>query len=190
MQFMNECSQTPSYIAQYCDVELKKGLKGASEQEIDSRLSAIVRLFCCLHGRDIFIKSYTKFLASRLLNKTLLSQEAEQEMLQKLKVECGVNTMNKISKMFTDMEMSKELQTAFTKVKGAEIAGIAFSAEVLTNGTWPTDASPNASIPAPMKQCQASYTAFYQNKHNNRKLDWLYHNGQAEVTTPFTDKPF
>jgi hypothetical protein len=152
-------------------------LKGASEQEIDSRLSAIVRLFCCLHGRDIFIKSYTKFLASRLLNKTLLSQEAEQEMLQKLKVECGVNTMNKISKMFTDMEMSKELQTAFTKVKGAEIAGIAFSAEVLTNGTWPTDASPSASIPAPMKQCQAAYTAFYQNKHNNRKLDWLYHNG-------------
>jgi uncharacterized membrane-anchored protein len=31
MQFMNECSNTPAYIAQFCDVELKKGLKGASE---------------------------------------------------------------------------------------------------------------------------------------------------------------
>jgi len=113
MQFMNECASTPAFIAQYCDAELKKGLKGKNEKEIDDRLSAIVRLFCCLHGRDIFIKSYTKFLASRLLNKTLLSQEAEQEMLQKLKVECGVNTMNKISKMFTDIEMSKELQKNF-----------------------------------------------------------------------------
>lgn len=96
MQFMNECSQTPSYIANYTDVELKKGLKGSTEAEIDTRLSAIVRLFCCLHGRDIFIKAYTKFLAQRLLNKTLLAQEYEEAMLAKLKVECGVNTMNKV----------------------------------------------------------------------------------------------
>jgi len=103
MAFMNECSQTPSHIAYFADKELKQGLKGTSEEEVDARLSAIVRLFCCLHGRDIFIKAYTKFLAARLLNKTLLSQEAEEKMLEKLKVECGVNTMNKISKMFSDM---------------------------------------------------------------------------------------
>lgn len=110
MQFMNECSQTPSYIANFSDIELKKGLKGATENEIDARLSAIVRLFCCLHGRDIFIKAYEKFLANRLLNKTLLSQESEECMLQKLKVECGTNTMNKASKMFSDMQLSKDLQ--------------------------------------------------------------------------------
>ena len=44
-----------------------------------------------------------KFLASRLLNKTFLSQEAEEIMLSKLKVECGHNTTNKMSQMFTDL---------------------------------------------------------------------------------------
>lgn len=95
--FMNQCQFTPHYIASYCDNELKKGLKGVSEQETEARLEAIIRLFCCLHGRDVFIKAYTKFLASRLLNKTFLSKDAEELMLQKLKVECGHNTVNKIS---------------------------------------------------------------------------------------------
>jgi hypothetical protein len=100
---MNECTHTPSYIAHFVDIELKRGFKGVLEQDIDSRLSAIVRLFCCLHGRDIFLQQYTKLLSTRLLNKTLLSQEAEEMMLQKLKVECGVNAVSKMSKMFSDM---------------------------------------------------------------------------------------
>jgi cullin 3 len=88
---------------------LKKGLKGVSPAEQEARLEAIIRLFCCLHGRDVFIKAYTKFLASRLLGKSFLSVEAEEQMLGKLKVECGHNTVNKISQMFTDINLSKEL---------------------------------------------------------------------------------
>jgi hypothetical protein len=73
MDFMNECHSTPTFLAHFTDFELKKGMKGQTETEIDNRLSAIVRLFCCLHGRDIFIKAYSKFLAQRLLNRTILS---------------------------------------------------------------------------------------------------------------------
>lgn len=80
-KFMNSCAQTPFYIANYADKELRVGLKGVSNEEVESRLDAIVKLFCCLHGRDTFIKAYTKFLSTRLLNKTFLSQEAEESML-------------------------------------------------------------------------------------------------------------
>ena len=61
--FMNKCDKTPHYIAIYCDNEFKKGFKQVSEDEIDKKLDAIVRLFCCLHGRDIFIGSYSNMLA-------------------------------------------------------------------------------------------------------------------------------
>ena len=61
--FMNNCQFTPHYIASYCDNEFKKGLKGLSDADIEIRLEAIIRLFCCLHSKDVFIKSYTKFLA-------------------------------------------------------------------------------------------------------------------------------
>ena len=55
-KFMNECSMTPHFIAAYCDNEFKKGLKGINEIETNARLNAIIDLFRCLYGRDIFIK--------------------------------------------------------------------------------------------------------------------------------------
>jgi hypothetical protein len=79
--FMNTCPSTPYNIALYTDSEFKKGLKQLSDIQIDSRLSAIVRLFCCLHGRDTFIHSYTNFLSLRLLNKSSVSDQAEELMI-------------------------------------------------------------------------------------------------------------
>ena len=137
---MNKCEYTPHYIAGYCDNEFKKGLKGVSEADTNARLDSIIRLFCCLHGRDVFIKAYTKHLSGRLLNKSSLSKDAEELMLQKLKVECGHNTVNKLSQMFTDMNLSKDLMTEFrgtTNAKSIQAAGVDFVAEVLTNGHWP-----------------------------------------------------
>jgi tRNA(Glu) U13 pseudouridine synthase TruD len=52
---------------------MKQGILGLSNEEVDARLSAIVRLFCCLHGRDVYIKAYQSYLSQRLLNKTMIS---------------------------------------------------------------------------------------------------------------------
>ena len=79
--FMNECSQTPFYLAAYSHKELTSGLKGVSDEDQQERLDAIIRLFCCLHGRDTYMKAYVKYLSQRLLNKTMLSMEAEELML-------------------------------------------------------------------------------------------------------------
>ena len=151
---MNKCTVTPHFIASYCDNELRKGIKGVSDAEIEQRLDAIIRLFCCLHGRDIFIKQYTKFLASRLLNKTFISKESEELMLQKLKVECGHNTVNKISQMFTDINLSKDLMAEFkAKPHKAMIDGVEFSTEVLTNGHWPEQNTGACTLPPELKPC-------------------------------------
>jgi hypothetical protein len=66
--------------------------------------------------------------------------EAEELMLQKLKVECGHNTVNKLSQMFTDMNLSKDLINDFKKTSASKQIsnmGVEFVAEVLTNGHWP-----------------------------------------------------
>lgn len=116
---MNKSQYTPHYIAAYCDNEFKKGFKGVAENEVLERIDAIIKLFCCLHGRDVFIKAYTRLLSQRLLDKSYLSIDSEMAMLQKLKVECGHNTVNKISQMFTDLNLSKDLMQEF---KGTAIA--------------------------------------------------------------------
>lgn len=60
---MNGQPFTPNYIAQFTDREMRVGLKGVADFEVDKRLSAIINLFRCLHGRDIFIKAYEMELA-------------------------------------------------------------------------------------------------------------------------------
>ena len=53
---MNQQQFTPVYIAQYADREFRQGLRGVSDFEMNKRLDAIINLFCCLHGRDTFLK--------------------------------------------------------------------------------------------------------------------------------------
>jgi hypothetical protein len=102
----------------------------------------------------VFIKAYTKFLAGRLLNKTYLSNDAEELMLQKLKVECGHNTVNKISQMFTDITLSKDLMIAFKqKFPSGTVDGVEFSTEVLTNGHWPEQNAAACTLPPELKFC-------------------------------------
>ena len=88
---MNSQQFTPAYIAQYSDMLFRTGLKGKDDDEIETKLDALIRLFCCLHGRDVFLKQYEKELSGRLLNKTSIDWSIEEKMIQKLKVECGAN---------------------------------------------------------------------------------------------------
>lgn len=95
--------------------------------------------------------------------------------------------MNKVSRMLSDMQASKDMQMEFNR---PEIAGIQFTVEILTNGVWPNDAAPRCEIPQPMKSCTTQFLAFYKNKHHNRRLDWLYQHGQTEVQPTFTHEPY
>jgi hypothetical protein len=75
-----------------------------------------------------------------LLNKIFLSKDAEELMLQKLKVECGHNTVNKLAQMFNDINISRDLMNEFRATqtyKNMVTAGVDFSAEILTGGHWP-----------------------------------------------------
>ena len=139
LNFMNKFSETPQYMAEYCDYLFKSGIKGMSENEIEENLDAVIRLFRCLHNRDIFIKAYTKHQASRLLNKTSLNTDAEQSMISKLKIESGFNTIQKLSRMFTDMDLSKNTMEDFKKKNSGTTVfkGVNINVDILTSGIWP-----------------------------------------------------
>jgi hypothetical protein len=66
------------------DNEQKKNFKQLSMVEIEMKLDKVIKIFCCLNGRDEFISAYSKLLASRLLDKNSVSDEAEVKMIQKL----------------------------------------------------------------------------------------------------------
>lgn len=189
--FMNKNKFSAPFIASFCDMEMRKGLKGISETETEQRLDAIIRLFVCLHDRDVFIRNYTRYLSKRLLDNLSVSDEAEQRMIAKLKVECGHNIVNRIANMFQDIHISKTMMNEFeARPHQGSPDGISLVVQVLRNGCWPDQNVEPCTIPPDLVPCKNEFERYYGNKHHGRNLTWLLGFGQCELATLFAPKRY
>ena len=66
----------------------------------------MIKIFCCLSGRDEFIKVYSRLLASRLFDKSLEKIEDEIKIIQLLQIECGYSAVKSLKIMIEDIEKS------------------------------------------------------------------------------------
>lgn len=190
--FMNKFAETPQYMAEYCDHMFRVGIKGMSQNEIEENLDAVIRLFRCLHNRDIFIKAYTKHQATRLLNKSSLNNDSEKSMISKLKIESGFNTVQKLSRMFTDIELSVNIMDEFKKKNknSTVFQGVDINVDILTSGIWPEQNVHPCKLPSELARCAQKFNLFYKEKHSGRHLTWLYNNCKVEINTVCFSKTY
>ncbi|CAF1045974.1 unnamed protein product [Adineta ricciae] len=175
--FINQRANKPAeLIAKAVDARLRTGNKEASEEELEKILDRLLILFRFIHGKDVFEAFYKKDLAKRLLVGKSASVDAEKSMLLKLKQECGNVFTSKLEGMFKDMELSKDIMTAFDQyMHGRGSPGnIGMSVYVLTMGFWPTYPTVSAVLPPEFCRLQEIFTSFYLSKHTGRKLQWQY----------------
>merc|ERR1719421_1196375 len=116
--FVNLNMHSSEYISLFVDEQLRKGMKGASEDEVDGVLDKVVMLFRYLQEKDVFEKYYKQHLAKRLLSGRSVSDDVERSMIQKLKTECGYQYTSKLEGMFMDMKVSVDTQEAFRNAMG------------------------------------------------------------------------
>lgn len=70
-------------------------------------------VFKYIEDKDIFQKFYSRMLAKRLVHSTSASDEAEGNMISKLKEACGFEYTSKLQRMFSDIAVCKELNDQF-----------------------------------------------------------------------------
>mmetsp|Transcript_81622 Transcript_81622/g.210149 ORF Transcript_81622/g.210149 Transcript_81622/m.210149 type:complete len:755 (-) Transcript_81622:486-2750(-) len=182
---LNKDTRCAKYLALFCDLQLKKGLKGRNEDEMMSLVSQVVSLFAHLKDKDIFLDFYKRNLSRRLLNKHSVSNDAEDAFITKLKVECGQQAIQKLASMFTDMALSDQLQDEYAKLShGGSPGGVAHEVRVLQTNAWPEKADETNVVPCDeMVGCIQAFETFYHSKHSGRKLRWIYNMGQVELTS-------
>jgi cullin 3 len=83
---INENLRSAEFISLFLDENLKKGLKGKSDEEVESLLDQAIVLFRFLREKDIFDRYYKQHLAKRLLLGRSVGEDAERSMISKLKV--------------------------------------------------------------------------------------------------------
>ncbi|EKD14824.1 uncharacterized protein L3040_003957 [Drepanopeziza brunnea f. sp. 'multigermtubi'] len=191
-------SKTGEMIAKYMDTLLRGGLKavprsltsdaqdrddaekqglastGDEDAELDRQLEQALELFRFIEGKDVFEAFYKQDLARRLLLSRSASQDAERNMLAKLKIECGTNWTHNLEQMFKDQQIAKDEMIAYKEyLKEKEInPAVDLQVFVLSAASWPTYADDEVNMPSEVARQIERYERQYKHKHNGRRLIW------------------
>lgn len=178
-QFINDLREAPEYISLFIDDNLRRGIKGRTEIEVDAVLDKAVTLFRYLTDKDLFERHYKNHLSRRLLNNRSLSHDAEKQMIGKLKMEVGVAFTSKLEGMFKDMNVSEEMTLEFKRrMQDREDTPFKtdLSVNVLTSTFWPTKVMGGSDktciYPPEIEGIRDAFTKYYLHRHSGRKLMW------------------
>jgi hypothetical protein len=192
--FMNK-EHYSKQLSNFCDFEMKVGMKGANESQIEEKLNNIINLFKCLNNKLIFQIEYAKKLSDRLIQGKSISLIAEKSLISKLKAEAGVTYVNKMTSMMQDLETSKtemdQYRSSPTHNRGCP-NGIPFNVQVLQHGAWEIDKTKfeKFDIPVFLTKCMEDFNQFYINRHKTHKLTWAQGLGNLEIQYLYLKKSY
>lgn len=195
--------RSSEYISLFIDENMKKGIKGKTEMEVDIVLEKAITLLRYVQDKDLFERYYKKHLCRRLLMNKSISNEVEKQMISKMKIELGNNFTLKLEAMFKDMTISEELTAGFKKhIEGLgekDPKRIELAINVLTSMTWPSEnmggtveeegRRPKCNFPSAVEKVKTSFEKFYSQKHSGRQLTWLANMGSADIRATFPKVP-
>lgn len=198
-EFINEFDRSAEYLSLFFDDNLKKGIKGKTETEVDTLLDKGIHLLRYIQDKDLFERYYKKHLSRRLLMKRSVSRDAERQMISKMKLEVGNTFTSRIENMFKDMTISEELSAGFKEfvnsLGDSDPARVELEANILTSTMWPLEAMHSSSIhgeakapcvfPPSIERIKLGFEKFYHSKHTGRQLTWQAHMGTADLRVYF-----
>lgn len=149
-------------------------------------------IFKYIEDKDVFQKFYSRLLAKRLVNTTSASDDAETNMISKLKEACGFEYTNKLQRMFQDMQISKDLNVSYKEYQDNALGidkktSVDAHYYILGTGFWPLTApSTSFAPPEAIVKTYERFNNFYASKHSGRKLTWLWQLCKGEMRANYT----
>jgi len=203
--FINLFPRCSEYVSLFIDDNLKRGIKGKTEREIDEVLDKATTLLRYIQDKDMFERYYKKHLARRLLHGKSESADVEKQMISRMKLEIGNAFTTKLEGMFKDMTMSDDLtsgyRTHIQNLGDIDRKQIDLGVNVLTTNYWPMESMGgnnskrddgtqiSCSWPNEIQLLQESFKAFYLKERNGRMLTWLGFLGSADIRCVFPKVP-
>ena len=199
--FINSFERTSEYLSLFFDENMKKGIKGKTENEVDILLDMGITLLRYIQDKDLFERYYKKHLSKRLLMKRSISMDAERQMISKMKMEVGNTFTQRIEAMFKDMSVSEDLTNSYKKhvaqLGDKDPTRAEIEVNVLTSTMWPLEAMAPSYIegenrskcvfPTQIERIKKGFEKFYLDKHNGRQLTWQANMGTADLRAYFPE---
>ncbi|KAJ5779074.1 hypothetical protein N7457_006794 [Penicillium paradoxum] len=197
-EFINLNPRNSEYLSLFFDENLKKGIKGKTESEVDVLLDNGITLLRYIKDKDLFESYYKKHLSRRLLMKRSASMDAERQMISKMKMEVGNQFTQRIESMFKDMTISEDLTNNYkdhiARNGDPYQKPVDLEVNVLTSTMWPMEIMANTKegtlqlpciFPREIDALKQSFERFYLDKHSGRKLSWQANMGTGDLRATF-----
>lgn len=199
--FINAFLRSSEYLSLFFDENMKKGIKGKTENEVDIILDKGVTLLRYIQDKDMFERYYKKHLSRRLLMKRSVSMDVERQMISKMKMEVGNTFTQRIEAMFKDMTVSDDLSSSYkdhvAKLGDPDPKRVELDVHVLTSTMWPMEsmapsykdgeAKPTCIFPSQIERIKLGFEKFYLDKHSGRQLTWQANMGTADIRAYFAE---
>ena len=198
--FINALERSSEHLSLFFDENMKKGIKGKTEYEVDSLLDRGITLLRYIQDKDMFERYYKKHLSRRLLMKRSVSMDAERQMISKMKLEVGNAFTQRIEAMFKDMAVSEDLSSNYknhvARLGDPDPKRAELDINVLTSTMWPLDAMapsdsgesrPICIFPPSVDRIKKGFEKFYLDKHSGRQLTWQANMGTADIRAYFPE---
>jgi len=211
-------SKVGEMIAKYVDMLLRGGLKaipksllsderdradaensglastGDEDAELDRQLDHALELFRFIDGKDVFEAFYKRDLARRLLMSRSASQDAERNMISKLKSECGSSFTHNLEQMFKDQELAKDEMSSYKEwLKGTSRTknrvDLDLSVNILSAAAWPSYPEARVLLPKDVLDQIITFDNYYKSKHTGRRLTWMHNLAYCVVRAQFDRGP-
>ncbi|PNY24029.1 Serine/threonine-protein kinase TEL1 [Tolypocladium capitatum] len=168
----------------------KEGHAGSADEdaELDRQLDQALELFRFIEGKDAFEAFYKKDLARRLLVGRSASQDAERNMLTKLRGECGSNFTHNLEQMFKDQELAKDEMEAYRQWSDANSErkpAVDLQVMILSAAAWPTYPDVRVNLPDEVATQIERFDGHYKNKHTGRILTWRHSLAHCAIKATF-----
>ncbi|KAJ9157558.1 Cullin-domain-containing protein [Pleurostoma richardsiae] len=202
--FINMFNRSSEYVSLFIDDNLKRGIRGKTESEVDLVLEKAITLIRYLQDKDMFERYYQKHLARRLLHGKSESHDVEKQMILRMKQEVGNHFTSKFEGMFKDMDISRDLTEDYRGyIQGLEDSGrriLDLNVSILTSNNWPPEVMGRSSqledgsrmecnFPPEIKELQQKFFAYYLKDRSGRILTWVGTAGSADVKCIFPKIP-
>lgn len=201
-EFINLFNRSSEFVSLFIDDNLKNGIRGKTEAEVDESMEKAIILVRFLQDRDMFQRYYQKHLARRLLHGKSESEDAEKQLISRMKQEIGSHFTQRFEGMFKDMDTSRDLTTGYRDyirdLGDVDRKNVDLGINVLTSNHWPSEGMMHKSDdgrfiecnwPAEIQALQASFFKYYLTERNGRILTWVGNLGTADIKCVFPKVP-
>lgn len=178
---------TMSELLNFYVDHLLRGLEKLSEDKLEERTEAAVRIFTYFDDKDFFYASYRKSLSKRLLSRNTLNESYEQNFIAKLKRKCGDVYTKKLEGMFSDIKTSAENKAEFTNYCASKAIDLPvdINVQVLNDLYWPLSKQTDLNLPPELSLCVTTFESYFKQQNEKKKLTWLYNQGSVSIIYTF-----